>query len=120
MLLERYCGIGLGPNRMENCWGLFGEKKSLIRRYSRLELWIIWKHLELFLESRYLYFARIVRSASFLFQSILNKVSRYGCEKECGYMNFFFNVRKKRGEKKTWSLNERHIFNLIHDCLTRN
>lgn len=67
------------------------------------------------------YFARIVRSASFLFlQSILNKVSRYGCEKECGYMNFFFNVRKKRGEKKTWSLNERHIFNLIHDCLTRN
>lgn len=36
------------------------------------------------------YFARIVRSASFLFlQSILNKVSRYGCEKECGYMNLF-------------------------------
>lgn len=43
-------------------------------------------YLELFLISfGYLYFATF-RSEKVC---ILNKVSRFGCEKECGYINFF-------------------------------
>lgn len=72
---------------MENCWGLFGEGKKFNSSIFEVGIMDYLKaYLELFLISfGYLYFATF-RSVKVC---ILNKVSRYGCEKECGYINFF-------------------------------
>lgn len=88
MFLERYCGIGLGPESDGKLLGIIrgGKKVRFVDiRGRNYGLSASISGIVFNLIHSYLYFATF-RSAKVC---ILNKVSRYGCEKECGYINFF-------------------------------